>query len=107
MRRVYLDVPFLERNLAKVLAYEAGSRVRWDRKLRRWYWVGLHFPEVLKGYLPRDSSSGDGAEVLKLSITETNNKPSARYQKRFDFDRPSGEVVSFDSFRKKKDGEVV
>lgn len=69
IRKVYLEIYYSQKDVAKELAVRSGSKIRWDPKLKKWYWKGSGtFPKVLERYLPEMGESG---EVEELNEKET------------------------------------
>ena len=112
VRKIYLEIYYSEKDVAKELAARSGSRIRWDPKLKQWYWKGSgSFPKILERYLPdvevgkiEDLDEKEAGKVEKLFHLKLERKPRQRTLQAVLVPGGDGRCFEFHK-RKKKDDE--
>lgn len=61
--RIYLSVPYAEKDKAKTTADKAGTRIRFDGDKKKWYWEGEgELPGALARWAPEGANPEGGGE---------------------------------------------
>lgn len=111
VRKIYLEIYYSEKDVAKELAARSGSRIRWDPKLKQWYWKGSgNFPKILERYLPdvevgkiEELDEKEVEKVEKLFHLKSERKPRQRILQAVPV--PESDGCCFEFHKRKKKGD--
>jgi hypothetical protein len=113
VRKIYLEIYYSEKDVAKELAARSGSRIRWDPKLKQWYWKGSgNLPKILERYLPdvdvgkvEELNEEEVEKVEKLFHLKLERKPRQRILQAVQVPGGDGHCFEFHPRKKKDDDE--